>query len=111
MQMLCEESVSTFTFSAGEDYEPLSPSSFPLQFNQANMDQQLCAIVQIIDDLVFEPTESFFATLQPLGIAPLVGVTLLPSLTTIFILDDDEPRIGPAGDSPHTKHTMIAPHL
>ena len=88
--------------SAGEDYFQLSPLSFPLQFDVQNMNQQLCARVEIIDDLVPEPTESFFATLQPVGAVPPVGVTLLPSLTTIFILDDDEPGVGPAGDSPHT---------
>ena len=78
------------SFSAvGSDFENVNPDPFPLTFNFFNQNQAmgLCAPVTIVDDLIFEDDESFYALLSDPNNIP--GLVLAPSLARITIIDDD----------------------
>ena len=76
--------VVVYSLADGNDYN--SVGTFLLTFDSATT--SIDVPVTIIDDTVFELTESFIVTLSFPG-APVPGVTLDPDSAQTTILDDD----------------------
>ena len=72
----------------GTDFDQVSPNPFPIVFDIDNQDQALCAPVDIIDNLIFEEEESFFAIVRESS-GNNVPVELDPSIARIIIIDDE----------------------
>ena len=71
------------------DFLQVDPSPFPLIFTGANQNQQLCAPVTIVNDMMFEDDESFYALINDPSNDP--GIVLAPNMARITIIDDDPP--------------------
>ena len=71
----------------GSDFENVDPDPFTLIFTFLNQNQQMCASVTIVDDLIFEDDESFYALLTDPN--NVFGLVLNPSMARITIIDDD----------------------
>ena len=77
--------------AGGDDYTEINADFFDvfLIFNDANRRRSF--LVQILDDDLQESEETFDLELRfdPFRDEPPEGVTLLPSLSTVIIVDDD----------------------
>ncbi len=69
--------------SLGKDYGPVIPDV--VSFNQFS--NRSCVTIQIVDDFLFEDTESIYASLELPAAAERISVR--PNLTRIQIEDDD----------------------
>ena len=86
--MLCIAYILFLSLSAvGSDFENVNPDPFPVTFNFLNQNQALCAPVDIVDDLIFEDDESFYALLSDPN--NIDGLVLAPNMARITIIDDD----------------------
>ena len=74
----------------GVDFEQLDPNPHTLEFTFNNQFQQQCALVTILDDLIFEGNETFYASLT--NTINNQGLILDPSLARITIIDNEFPR-------------------
>ena len=73
--------------AVGVDFQQLDPNPSALIFDNANQNQALCRVVIILNDLIFEGNEAFYAIISnPNSIA---GVTLDSGMARITILEDD----------------------
>ena len=77
-----------YSSTEGTDYAPLLLDPFPIEFNALNDDQLMCAPIRIIDNLLFEENENFYAVVEDTA-GTNIQVTLTPDITRITIRDDD----------------------
>ena len=69
------------------DFGNVNPNPSTVTFNFGNQNQALCVTVPIIDDLISEDDESFYALLSDPNNVP--GHVLAPNMARITIIDDD----------------------
>ena len=76
--------------AVGVDFQQLVPNPRTLEFTFNNQLQQQCAIVTILDDLIFEGNETFYASLT--NTINNQGLILDPQLARFTIIDNEDPR-------------------
>ena len=77
----------------GSDFEQVDPNPTQIFFDATNQNDLMCVPVTIINDMVVEDTESFYAVISDPGIN-LPTFTLDPNMARITIEDDDSPISG-----------------